>query len=249
MAWTNTHYQNPSPQEREMGRPYATHGTSSRRGCWRCTTEILFRIGSIPALGLEKAHLVLDGLDLRKILRLGGLLEIKDVLKLREHEGLEVALLAQLVVVDDHVLETPGRRPLFPLGEDHDVEDHGHGVMVRARPELVIDRNAVRPGHGELEIDGDALEDQSDSAVGEQVLPRRFMPRVEVLSDVARPVAAPGLGEPYVHDVVDVAHRVLLPPHDRLSVQPGSFLFSQIALAAGDQVAPVAAEYLQRLAR
>ena len=113
----------------------------------------------------------------------------------------------------------------------------------------MVDRDAIRPSHGEFEIDGDALEDQADAAVRQELLPRRLVPGVEVLPDVSCPVAAAALGEPHVHDVVDVAHRVLLAPDDALPMEACALLVRQIPFAAGDEVAPVRPEHLKDFAR
>lgn len=203
------------------------------------TAQILLRIRPIPALCFEAPHLLFNGPNLRQVLRLCHFLEVEDLLELRQHKRLQPAFLAQFVVVDDHILQASRGRSLFALGEDHDVQHHRLRGLVRPRPQLVVDRDAIGPGHGELEVDGDALEDQADAAVRQQVLPRGSVPGVPVLADVPRPVATPALGEAHVHDIVDVAHRVLFSPDDALSVQARAVLVRQEPFAAGDQVAPV----------
>lgn len=106
----------------------------------------------------------------------------------------------------------------------------------------MVDGNAIGPRHGKLEVDRDALENQADAARSEKFFPLPPVQRVDVFAVVADPVAAPALGEADIHDVVDVAHRVLLAPDDVLSHQPCSFLRSQVALAPRDQVPPVSTQ-------
>ncbi len=172
------------------------HGSPLHRSCVKCplhlrrsTAKVFLCIGSVPSLFFQVADLLIDLLDAGVIPGLCSLLQVERPDELVEHERLERRLAPGPVVVDDDIFQAPGGGPLSDLGHDEHVQEHGRRLGRGAGPQFVVDRDAVGPGHGELEVDSNTLEDESRAAAGEEVVPGLAVGRIYMGTVIARPVA------------------------------------------------------------
>jgi hypothetical protein len=106
----------------------------------------------------------------------------------------------------------------------------------------MADGDAIRPRHWELEVHGDTLQNQTGGLVCEHLVPLGFVRRVEVFSQIPRPVCASGLGVSHIHDIIDVAHAILLTPDNGLAVEACMVGIRQVAFCSDGEGAPVRRE-------